>query len=131
MRETVAELWGFYVSEHLVWQEASREAAVLRQRCDELVELVDRVAQQPAWRARCEGGSPCRSAAGADAAEDAQRAAHVRPPTPISRHGAPLSFSRSCGSCRSSIGSSGAQMPSIMRRTTRDSRCMRKSSRST
>jgi hypothetical protein len=42
-RETVAELWGFYAAEHLVWQEASREVAVLWKRCDELVELLDRV----------------------------------------------------------------------------------------
>ena len=28
-RETVAECRGFYKSEHLVWQEASREAAAL------------------------------------------------------------------------------------------------------
>ena len=42
-RETVAELRGFYVSEHLVWQEANREAAVLLKCCVELVELVDRV----------------------------------------------------------------------------------------
>ena len=43
VRETVAELRGFYVSEHLVWQEANREAAVLLKCCVELVELVDRV----------------------------------------------------------------------------------------
>ena len=42
-RETMAELRGFYAAEHLVWQEASREAAVLWKRCDELVELLDRV----------------------------------------------------------------------------------------
>jgi len=42
-RETVAELRGFYAAEHLVWQDASREAAVLWQRCDELVELLNRV----------------------------------------------------------------------------------------
>ena len=42
-RETVAELRGFYAAEHLVWQEASREAAVLWKRCEELVELLDRV----------------------------------------------------------------------------------------
>ena len=34
-RETVAELRGLYASEHLVWQEASREAAVLWKRCNE------------------------------------------------------------------------------------------------
>ena len=39
----MAELRGFYAAEHLVWQEASREAAVLWKRCDELVELLDRV----------------------------------------------------------------------------------------
>ena len=37
-RATVAELRGFYASEHLVWQEASREAAVLWKRCNELVD---------------------------------------------------------------------------------------------
>ena len=42
-RETVAELRGFYAAEHLVWQKASREAAVLWKCCDELVELLDRV----------------------------------------------------------------------------------------
>ena len=42
-RETMAELRGFYVSEHLVWQEASRESAVPWKRCDELVELLDHV----------------------------------------------------------------------------------------
>jgi len=44
-RETVAELRGFYAAEHVVWQDASREAAVLWQRCDKLVELLDRVRQ--------------------------------------------------------------------------------------
>ena len=39
----MAELRGFYAAEHLVWQEAGREAAVLWKRCDELVELLDRV----------------------------------------------------------------------------------------
>jgi len=39
----VVELRGFYAAEHLVWQDASREAAVLWKRCDELVELLDRV----------------------------------------------------------------------------------------
>ena len=42
-RETVAGLRSFYASQHLVRQEASREAAVLWKRCNELVELVDRV----------------------------------------------------------------------------------------
>ena len=44
-RETVAELRGFYAAKHGVWQDASREAAVLWQRCDKLVELLDRVRQ--------------------------------------------------------------------------------------
>ena len=42
-RETMAELRGFYVSEHLVWQEASRESAVPWKRCDELVAQWDHV----------------------------------------------------------------------------------------
>ena len=37
-RETVAGLRSFYASQHLVRQEASREAAVLWKRCNELVD---------------------------------------------------------------------------------------------
>ena len=86
-RETVAECRGFYKSEHLVWQEASREAAALWKRCDEQIELLDRVRMSRHSVLVAEKERLLDQCGSSSSGGRSTRGAYV---TPILRHGAPL-----------------------------------------
>ena len=127
-RETVAELRGFYVSEHLVWQEAIREAAVLWERCDELVELVDRV------RNSRRGALVAEVDRLVDQLRELtrRRALNVRRICDVNLEERRAAVAvRKLREVQEQHAELQNQMPSITRKTTCDSPCMRKSSRCT